>query len=141
MGSIVARCALETGGLTKLGRFVMLGPPNRGSHIARRLASQLGDLCTPLRELSDASDSFVNRLEEPTHVEVGVIAAAADRVVPLKSTHLACQRDHIVLPGHHGVLPWRYETFRQVISFLQDGRFNLTAEPTKTTSYRAGSLT
>jgi len=124
MGSIIARRALGLARPAKLGRFVMLGPPNAGSHVARRLAPALGGLCPPLRELSDLPESYVNRLGELPGVELGVIAAAADRVVKLDSTSLACQRDHIVLPGHHGMLPWRRDTAEQTVHFLKHGRFN-----------------
>lgn len=124
MGGIVARRALSLSRPPNLGRFVMLGPPNSGSHVARRMARPLRRLCPPLQELSDAPDSYVNGLEEPRGIEVGIIAAAADRVVKLPSTHLECQRDHIVLPGHHGVLPWRRETSEQVLHFLLHGHFD-----------------
>ncbi|MDG2384705.1 MAG: hypothetical protein P8N76_23760 [Pirellulaceae bacterium] len=123
MGSIIARCALLDGTPDKLSRIVMLGPPNHGSHVARALSRPLGWFCPPLRELSDVSDSFVNRLNEPTGLEIGVIAAAEDLVVPRDSTHLQCQREHIVLPGHHGVLPWRRDTAECVHRFLETGTF------------------
>jgi len=123
MGSIVARCALAGGGRPNVGRVVMLAPPNHGSHVARRLAPYLGFACQPLRQLSDDSASFVRGLPQPDALEIGIIAAASDAVVPLASTRLACQRDHIVLPGRHGLLPLRPDTARQVLTFLREGRF------------------
>ena len=123
MGGIVARRVVNNRPPDKLQRMVMLGPPNCGSHVARRLAMPLGRVCRPLRELSDAPGSYVRSLEEPRDVEVGIIAAELDRVVRLDSTSLACQRDHIVLPGHHGILPWRRETAQQVLYFLRNGSF------------------
>ena len=123
MGGIVARSALNFQIPPNIGRFVMLGPPNSGSHVARVLAPRLGRFCRPLDELSDAPDSYVNRLGEPKDVDLGIVAAAADRVVKLESTFLSRQLDHIVLPGHHGALPWRRETAEQVIHFLRHGRF------------------
>lgn len=124
MGGIVARRVIADRRPVNLERMVMLGPPNSGSHVARRLAGPLGRVCRPLRELSDAPNSYVRRLEEPRDIEIGIIAAALDRVVKLDSTSLACQSDHIVLPGHHGMLPWRRDTANQVIHFLQSGRFD-----------------
>ena len=123
MGSIVTRAAILADCPQKLGRIVMLGPPNRGSHVARRLSGPLGWLCPPLRQLSDQQDSFVNQLPEYEEWEVGVIAAANDAVVARDATRLRYQRDWILLPGRHGLLPWRGETAEQVLSFLQDGRF------------------
>lgn len=124
MGGIVARRALSLSHTANLGRLVMLGPPNRGSHVARRLSRPLGSICPALRELSDSAHSYVNQLGEPSDIECGIIAAAADRVVKLQSTFLASQSDHIILPGHHGMLPWRCDTAKQVIHFLRYGKFN-----------------
>ncbi len=130
MGSIIARRALDLERPHNLGRFVMLGPPNSGSHVARRLSAHLSRLCPPLRELSDLPDSYVNRLNKPAGIELGIIAAESDRVVRLNSTFLDCQRDHIVLPGHHGTLLWRRDTSEQVIHFLQKGRFRHDSQST-----------
>ncbi len=102
----------------------MLGPPNGGSPVARQLAPRLGAICPPLRELSDEADSYVNRLETSLELELGIIAAASDRVVRLPSTMLPGQSDHIVLPGRHGELPWRRDTRDEVVHFLRRGRFS-----------------
>ena len=124
MGGIIARRAFSLNRPARLGRFVMLGPPNRGSHVARAIAPVLGALCPPLRQLSDAPDSYVNCLELPCDIELGVIAAADDLVVPLESTRLPTQKDHIILPGHHGVLPLRKDTAIQVTHFMRHGMFH-----------------
>lgn len=129
MGGVVARRAFSESRPENFGRFVMLSPPNAGSHVARRLARPFSRLCPPLLELSDAPDSYVNQLDPPIGLDLGVIAAAYDRVVALPSTHLPCQADHIVLRAHHGTLPWRRETIRQVLHFLQHGRFLRDAFP------------
>ncbi len=123
MGSIVARRTLALAPATHIRRCVMLGPPNRGSHVARRLAPSLGGICPPLRELSDAANSYVNQLDGSLQLDLGIIAAASDHVVSLRSTMLPCQHDHIVLPGRHGELPWRRDTCEQVLHFLQHGNF------------------
>jgi pimeloyl-ACP methyl ester carboxylesterase len=127
MGSIISRAAVQRQRPRKLGRFVMLGPPNHGSHVARRLAPSLGWLCPPLFQLSDDQNSFVNQLPEPAELEIGIIAATRDRVVSQESTRLQAQRDWIMLPGHHGVLPCREETVVQVVNFLQRGTFRQQA--------------
>src|SRR5437764_182175 len=53
MGGIVARLALAAHMPSKMGRMVMLAPPNTGSHVARSLATVFGRLCPPLVQLSD----------------------------------------------------------------------------------------
>jgi hypothetical protein len=126
MGGIIARCALMLDSAIKVNRLVMLTPPNQGSFVARRLAPWLGSFCRPLPQLSDAPDSFVNRLGVPPGIEIGVIAAGSDRVVALPSTFLAEQRDHIVIPGDHGIMPLRRDAGEQVLAFLQTGSFRRT---------------
>lgn len=124
MGSIVTRSALLELRPHKLSRIVMLAPPNSGSHAARFLSKSLGRICPPLFDLSDDEESFVNQLDEPDALEIGVIAAMFDHVVPRNSTHLRCQSDHIVLPSLHSMLPLKKRTSRQVLHFLQNGCFD-----------------
>jgi pimeloyl-ACP methyl ester carboxylesterase len=59
MGGIIARVALGELLPAKFGRLVMIAPPNRGSHVARRLAPYLGIICPPLVQLTDDTSSFV----------------------------------------------------------------------------------
>ena len=102
---------------------VMIAPPNRGSHVASRLAPYLGIFCPPILQLTDDSQSFVCSLPPPAIDELGIIAAQTDFMVQAPSTRLGCERDYIVLPGLHSSLLWRQETARQVHHFLQHGRF------------------
>jgi len=126
MGGIVARLALEEYTPARLGRFVMIAPPNRGSHVATRFAPLLGRICPPIRQLADHEASFVRSLPPP-NCELGVIAARTDWMVPLASTHLGCERDHIIVPGLHSSLLWRRETATQVRHFLEHGIFRRAA--------------
>ena len=118
MGGIVARLALAEYTPSRLGRFVMIAPPNRGSHIASRFAPLLGRVCPPIRQLADHDESFVRSLPLPS-CELGVIAARSDWMVRELNTHLGCERDHIVVPGLHSSLLWRRETADQVRNFLE----------------------
>lgn len=124
MGGIVARRALQLGPVSKLGRLVMLAPPNRGSRAANLWVSSVGRIIRPVAELSERDDSFVNRLEPPAGVEFGVIAAGADHMVRRESTHLAGERDHLVIPALHTILVLRRTTADQTIAFLRGGQFN-----------------
>jgi pimeloyl-ACP methyl ester carboxylesterase len=123
MGGIIARVALADFLPSRFGRLVMIAPPNRGSHIARRLAPYLGMICPPLLQLTDHNESFVCSLPPPAIDELGIIAAKTDFLVLEPSTRLGCERDYIVLPGLHSSLLWRQETARQVHHFLAHGRF------------------
>lgn len=72
MGSILARVALTRSDVKRLGRVVMLGPPNGGSTVATKLAPVLGWLCKPLKQLSDHPNSLVNTLPQSMDHEVGI---------------------------------------------------------------------
>jgi pimeloyl-ACP methyl ester carboxylesterase len=127
MGGIITRLALAEHEPRRLGRLVMVAPPNRGSHVATWLAPWLGRIIPPIEQLADQADSFVCRLPLPKVPEVGVIAAAADFLVREPSTHLEGETDHITLPGLHSSLLWRRETAEQVQHFLEHGRFHRAA--------------
>lgn len=127
MGGIITRLALGEFAPGHLGRVVMVAPPNRGSHIASRLAPWLGRICPPIVQLADKTDSFVCKLPPPQVPELGVIAAASDFLVLEPSTRLGCETDHITLPGLHSSLLWRRETAEQVRHFLEHGRFQRAA--------------
>ena len=123
MGSILARAALADKKFSRLGRVVMLGPPHGGSRVAANLARVFGRVCRPLAQLSDTPDSLVNSLPEPTGCEIGIIAAARDRVVRIENTRLSNQADHIVVNSGHASMLFRSETADLVDSFLRHGRF------------------
>ena len=65
MGGIVARAALDRYRPRKLGRLVMLAPPNRGSFVATAARTTFGRLLKPVAELSTDPESLVNRLPMP----------------------------------------------------------------------------
>lgn len=142
MGGLVARAYLERHRPTRLGRVVMLGPPNGGSEIADLLQKRLfyrllfgragGELTTSGCKLRNASAA-------PIDFQVGVIAGnrpllplASSLVLPgpndgkvtVRSTRLAGIADHIVVATSHTALIRNRIALRQTISFLQNGQFN-----------------
>lgn len=126
MGCIVTRLALAQRSFPRLGRWVMLAPPNHGSPVARILSHFLGRVVPPLAELSDEPDSLVNQLPDfrPNNpIAFGVIQAQRDRVIPAASVSLAGQADHVIVDSHHGLLPWHERTGRLVERFLHSGFF------------------
>jgi triacylglycerol lipase len=123
MGGVLTRVVLESFHPDCLGRVVMLGTPNQGSHAARRLAPILGRLCYPLVQLSDAPHSEIHQYNIPDGVSIGIIAGSRDRVVDVEATHLAVETDHFVVPTGHGRLLFRSDVARQVAHFLKSGRF------------------
>ncbi len=128
MGGILARCALHLGGDAKVKRLVMLAPPNRGSHLTRISLGPFAWCLPAIADLSEAPSSLPNRLEvasqeSMSQVEIGVIAAASDFIVPIANTKLSNQRDHCVLRTSHFRLPNHEMAVRYVLSFLQSGTF------------------
>ena len=130
MGGIIARAALDRYRPAKLGRFVMLAPPNKGSFVATRAAGTFGRVLEPVRELSTAADSLVNSLPVPHDVEIGVIAAEWDALVAEESTHPDAPHSHTILPTFHSGLLFRRDAADFVASFLSTGRFPAAASAT-----------
>jgi pimeloyl-ACP methyl ester carboxylesterase len=129
MGSIICRAALvKRNDFSKLGRVVMLGPPNRGSHVASFFSPLVGRLLPAVRELSTCPKSFVNSLPRLSGVQVGVIAAQRDRIVRFDNTHLPCQREHLEVPGGHSGLILRREVARLAMQFVGSGSFATETE-------------
>lgn len=122
MGGIVTRQAILNRDFTKLHRIVMLGSPNRGSPVARAISTVLPFLKT-LRQVSSHHESFVNQLPEPNGVEIGILAARYDRVIPESCSHLKSESDYIsIFSGHNGLLI-RPTAIKQIGQFLVNGRF------------------
>ncbi len=126
MGCIIARAALERRRPTKLGRFVMLAPPNRGSFVATAAAGTFGRFFRPVVELSTDEHSLVNTLPAPRGVDIGVIAAGRDVLVTHESTRPDAPHDHVTIPCLHSSLLFRRDAADLTASFLRDGRFPAT---------------
>ncbi|MFM7291971.1 MAG: esterase/lipase family protein [Planctomycetia bacterium] len=123
MGGIIARATLERFRPRKLGRFVMLAPPNRGSFVADAAVGLLGGLLRPVSELTTSAGSLVNSLGMPTAVDVGVIAAERDALVAPSSTRPDIPHAHVSLPCLHSSLLFRRDAADLVASFLATGEF------------------
>jgi pimeloyl-ACP methyl ester carboxylesterase len=136
MGGILARSALQLGSDSKVKRLVMLAPPNRGSHLTRISLGPFAWCLPAIADLSESPDSLPNRLEDASRntdsqVEIGVIAASRDFVVPVENTKVRNQQDHCVLRCSHFALPNHDIAVRYVLSFLQNGKFSSRSENTE----------
>lgn len=145
LGGILVRHYLRKHGVPeRLGRVVMLAPPNSGSEIVDTLAGWRTyawingpaglDLGTDPKSAPAALGV------PPEEAEIGVIAGdfswnplfsalipgRDDGKVSVERTHLAGERDHLTLPYSHTWLMNRAETRRQVAAFLRVGRFSRT---------------
>lgn len=134
MGGIVARSALRERIPEKLGRIVMIAPPNRGSPKANLFAPAFSWWLDPLAELTTHEESAVNRLPPVSNLTVGVIAGANDWTVPPEYTAVEGATDSITYEKglgatHNGLVLGNAEVRRQIVHFLDHGVFDHAPRP------------
>lgn len=124
MGCIVARGALNLYQPPNLGRWVMLTPPNRGSHIA---SGPLGRWLSPwipaVGQLADTRGSYVQELAVPEGIEFGIVAARWDWLLRRETTPLPGQRDYLLVDSLHSGVIFQRRVARAVRNFLDYGQF------------------
>lgn len=127
MGCIVTRAALGKARPTKMGRWVMLAPPNRGSYVANAFPRFVRAVLTPVEELRAAEGSYVNELPVPEDIDMAIIQATQDFIVAESLTRLDNEADRIVVPGLHSQMLFRRDVAEQSLHFLEHGRFQRSA--------------
>lgn len=138
LGGILLRSYLKDGAVERLGRIVMLVPPNKGSEVSdffmnfflyRRLYGPAG------QQLGTGPESVPNTLG-PVTAEVGVIAADLsfepwsfiipgddDGKVSVMSARLAGMKDFILVRATHRSILKNSWAIEQVKNFLKEGSF------------------
>jgi triacylglycerol lipase len=139
LGGILVRYYLSVEPIPKLGRVVMLAPPNKGSEIVDKLGGwRLFYLMNGPAglQLGTGHDSLPNRLGM-VNFEAGVIAGdrtvnpllsllfqeANDGKVAVNRTQIEGMGDFIVLPYSHTFIMRREPVIRQALHFIQQGCF------------------
>ena len=145
LGGILLRVAVQRGylSLDRIGRVVMLGPPNAGSELADILPRVLGFGWLYRRftgpaglELGTGENGVPRRLP-PVSFDVGVIAGsrsynplfsailgdASDGKVRVENARVEGMRDFLVVPHWHPLLMIAPSVVAQVVHYLESGSF------------------
>jgi len=140
MGGILLRQYLSQHIIPRLGRTVMLGPPNQGSEVVDRLGAW-----APFQwfngpagsQMGTGADSVPTQLG-PVDFPVGIIAGSQtinfllstqlpgpnDGKVTVERTKVEGMQDHLVLPVTHPLMMRNRDVIEQVKVFLAEGRFD-----------------
>jgi triacylglycerol lipase len=139
MGGILIRYYLSTQCIDKLGRVVMLAPPNQGSEVVDKLAgwSMFNYLNGPAGlQMGTDKNSLPNMLG-PVNFPAGIIAGnktlnpllsllipgANDGKVSVSRTQVQGMIDFIVMPYSHTFIMQRANVIEQALHFIQQGYF------------------
>lgn len=123
LGNIIIRAMVDEARPEKIGRIVMLAPPNRGSEVADLVEPALGWLLKPLSDLTTNPTSTAQTVMLPPAIDVGVIAGEHDGKVRIPETYLPGQDAHVVVPSAHTFIMLREDVQRFVLDFLEHGQF------------------
>ena len=139
MGGILVRYYLSVNKMEKLGRIVMLSPPNKGSETVDKLKDLFlfKWLNGPAgQQLGTEKESIPNRIG-PVNYEVGIIAGDKtvnpilsmiipgedDGKVSVERTKLNGMKDFLVVHEAHPFIMNDEEIINQVIYFIENGIF------------------
>jgi hypothetical protein len=143
MGGILVRAWLRDNRPANLGKVVMLAPPNQGSEVVDAFGNRgfFGIMGPAAKELGTGPDSLPRKLG-PANFSLGIIAGDKsssqvfaselkgpnDGTVTVASTKLQGMKDHITLHVGHTFMMNDPLVIAQVLTFLQQGRFDRSLE-------------
>ena len=139
MGGILVRYYLDVNKLEKLGRVVMLSPPNQGSEVVDKMKDSylFKWINGPAgRQLGTDEESLPNKIAPPDY-EVGIITGDKtinpilsllipgedDGKVSVERAKLAGMKDFLVVHKSHPFIMNDVDVINQVIYFIENGMF------------------
>jgi hypothetical protein len=139
LGGILVRFYFQNEVDDRLGRVVMLGPPNGGSEVVDAMNSipGFGLLNGPSGDQLGTTDGSMPRFLGPVDFELGVIAGNQsinpiyaglipgedDGKVSVESTRVEGMNEHLILPVTHTWMMFNSDVIEQTIHFLKTGAF------------------
>jgi len=146
LGGIVLREYLSNHPIKKLGRVVMLAPPNQGSDLAQMLKRYwvYRVAVGPAGQQLGTDNSSLPKQLGPADFELGIIAGdrsinplfsawipgADDGKVSVRSTRLTGMQDFLVVHHSHTWMAWAGQVSTAVVEFLRSGHFAGTKKAT-----------
>lgn len=140
LGGIILRYYLSQHALPKLGRVVMLAPPNHGSEVVDRMKHWwlFRWFNGPAGQQLGTDASGISHHLPDANFELGIIAGNRsvngylstllpkpnDGKVSVESTKLAGMAAHLILPVSHPFIMQNRQVCQQTIHFLQQGEFS-----------------
>ncbi len=146
MGGILTRYYLAKNTLPRLGRVVMLGPPNKGSMVTDRFRNErwykwlTGPAGQQLGTGKDGIPGLLGVVDYSTGIIAGnahspvdnwlseIIPGEDDGKVSVENAKVEGMTDFIVLPFTHISIMKQDAVIQQTLSFLKDGKFLHTTE-------------
>ena len=139
MGAILVRYYLEQNEVAKLGRVVMLSPPNSGSEVVDKFRDTriFKWLNGPAgQQLGTDPDSLPNTIGSPNY-EVGIITGDKtinpilsllipgkdDGKVSVESAKLHGMKDFLIVPRSHPFIMNDEKVLQQIVAFINNGMF------------------
>ena len=140
LGGILMRQYLEHDDIDRLGRIVMLGPPNQGSEVVDTYDRFPGFkwFAGPAGLQLGTGEASIPRKLGPVSFDVGIIAGTQsinpilstiipeddDGKVSVESTRVEGMNDHVEMPVTHVFMMRDEEVLSQVLYYLEHGRFD-----------------
>jgi triacylglycerol lipase len=139
MGGILIRYYLSAHRIDKLGRVVMLAPPNQGSEVVDKLAGWpvFNVINGPAGLQMGTNKNSLPNMLGPVNFPTGIIAGdktvnpllsrlfleANDGKVSVSRTQVQGMQDFIVMPYSHPFIMQRVAVIEQALHFIQQGYF------------------